>query len=170
MTINPDLNKTKTELSRVQQGIRNPTVTTLPAGQVLFRFASTKDMRSGQSIPSSQWARGAWWLLESDYRKIIAKFRLGKLPLGTVGRSAAAVQPSWSKMDVSIKAYLLDEINVYTGKGSTQYHDQLPNGMTITLPGWTDIDQIYIPGMRSHAFRNLRIQRQKVISTNDFGF
>ncbi len=170
MTINPDLKKTKAELPRAQQGIRNPSVITLPAWQVLFRFASTKDMQTGRSISPSQWARGAWWLLERDYRKVISKFRQGKLPLGTVGRSAVAVQPSWSNMDVSIKAFLLDDMKVYTGKGSTQYHDQLPNGMTITLPGWTDIDQIYIPGMRSHAFSNLRIQRQKIISTNDFGF
>jgi hypothetical protein len=169
MTVNATLSTTWDELARAKQGIRRPEIVTLPAGQILFRFASTKNMRTGASIPSNQWARGAWWIEEHNYRKIIDRFSQGRLGLGTVGRSAAAVQPSWSNMDVSIKACLVQEMNVYMGQGSTQYRDQLPNGMVVTLTGWPDIQQIYIPGIRGPAFNNLRIMRQKVISTDNFG-
>ena len=169
MTVNATLPTTLDELSRAKQGMRSPKVVTLPAGQILFRFASTKNMRTGARIPSGQWARGAWWIQEHDYHRIIDRFTRGQLSLGTVGRSAAAVQPSWSNMDVSIKAYLVEEMNVYAGQGLTQYRDPLPNGMVVTLTGWPDIQQIYIPDIRNAAFRNLRIMRQKVISTDDFG-
>lgn len=169
MTVNANLQATKDELSRAKQGIRAPKVVTLPAGQVLFRFASTKNVLTGASIPSTHWARGAWWVQEHGYRKIVVNFTQGKLPLGTVGRSAVAVQPSWSNMDVSIKAYLLNDMKVYIGQGSTQYREQLPNGMFITLAGWPGVEQIYIPGMRGAAFQNIRIQRQKIISSNSFG-
>ena len=172
MTINPNLQTTHDELSVASQGMRSPTVVCLPAGEVIFRFASTKRQTTGESIPSDQWARGAWWIREADYKVIIERFKTGHLSLGTVARSAAAVQPSWSNMDVSIKAYLLDDINVYVGRGSTQYRDVLPNGMCMTLPGWPDIEQIYIPGMgrNGSTFRSIKVQRQKVISTDNFGF
>lgn len=169
MTINANLHTTKDEFSRANQGIRAPKVTTLPAGQVLFRFASTKNVLTGASIPSTHWARGAWWVREHDYRKILDSFTKGKLTLGTVARSAVAVQPSWSNMDVSIKAYLLNDMKVYVGQGSTQHREQLPNGMFVTLSGWPVVEQIYVPGMRGAAFQNICILRQKIISSNSFG-
>lgn len=170
MTINANLATTQEEYSTACGGMRAPRVITLPAGTVLFRFASTKRMDSGNSVPSKFWARGAWWVQEHDYRTIIARYQAGALSLGTVARSAAAVQPSWSNMDVSIKARLLDDVNVYIGKGSTQYRDQLPNGMFVTLQGWPDIDQIYVPGMRGSSFAAFQIVRQKTIGTDSFGF
>jgi hypothetical protein len=170
MTINADLDSTKLEYARAAQGMRHPTVVTLPAGVALFRFASTKNPQTGAEIPSSQWARGAWWFQEADYRTIIGRYQSGRLGLGTVARSAGAVQPSWSLMNVSIKARLLDDIQVYLGKGATQYRDELPNGMYVTQTGWPDIDQIYIPGMRGPAFAALQIIRQKIITTDSFGF
>jgi len=170
MTINQGLDSTKAEFSRAGQGIRNPMVMTLSAGDVIFRFASTKNPLSGADIPSDQWARGAWWFQEADYRRINERYRAGQLGFGTVARSAGAVQPSWSLMDVSIKARLLDDIEVYAGPGLTQYRDQLPNGMYVTMKGWSDIVQLYIPGMRGPAFRAIQIVRQKIITTDSFGF
>lgn len=170
MTVNADLNLTRAEFDRASRGMRNPQIVLLHAGDELFRFASTKNVQTGASIPSDQWARGAWWFQEHDYRTIIDRYQAGKLGLGTVGRMAGAVQPSWSNMDVSIKARLLDDINVYVGKGSTQYRDELPNGMVVTLAGWPDIDQVYIPGMRGPALTALQIVRQKIITTDSFGF
>jgi hypothetical protein len=170
MTINADLATTKVEFARALQGMRNPTVVTLHAGDVLFRFASTKNPQSGADIPSDQWARGAWWFREADYRTILQRYHAGRLGLGTVARSAGAVQPSWRLKNVSIKARLLDDINVYVGKGATQYRDELPNGMYVTQTGWPDVDQVYIPGIRGPAFVALQIVRQKVITTDSFGF
>jgi hypothetical protein len=73
-------------------------------------------------------------------------------------------------MNVSIKARLLDDIKVYAGQGLTQYRDQLPNGMYVTAQGWSDIVQLYIPGMRGPTFRAIQIIRQKIITTDSFGF
>src|SRR4051794_4559201 len=112
MVINHDLSITKQEYDRASAGIRSPQVVTLHAGDVLFRFGSTKNLQTGAKIDPSQWARGAWWFQEPDYRKIIANYQAGKLALGTVARAAGAVQPSWSNMDVSIKARLVIDINV----------------------------------------------------------
>lgn len=170
MPINADLATTKLEFTRAALGMRRPTVATLKAGDVLFRFAGTKNPQTGADIPSSQWARGAWWFQEADYRAILLRHRAGGLGLGTVGRSAGAVQPSWSLMNVSIKARLLDDVGVYVGRGATQYRDELPNGMVVTLTGWPDITQVYVPGIRGAAFLALQIVRQKVITTDGFGF
>jgi hypothetical protein len=170
MTMNADLETTRLELARAMQGMRNPTVTTLHAGDSLYRFASTKNTQTGADIPSDQWARGAWWFQEADYRLILQRYHAGRLGLGTVGRIAGAVQPSWSLMDVSIKARLLEDLKVYVGKGSTQYRDELPNGMYITQTGWPDITQVYIPGIRGAAFNALHIVRKKIITTDSFGF
>ena len=170
MTVNADLETTKLEFARAVRGMRSPTVVTLHAGSPLFRFASTKNPQSGVDIPSDQWARGAWWFQEADYRTILRRYHAGHLGLGTVARSAAAVQPSWSVMNVSIKARLLHDIKVYVGKAATQYRDELPNGMYVTLTGWPDVEQVYIPGIRGPAFCTLHIIRQKVITTDSFGF
>jgi len=170
MTVNADLESTKLEFMRAARGMRSPTVVTLHAGIPLFRFASTKNPQSGIEIPSDQWARGAWWFQEDDYRTILRRYQAGQLGLGTVARSAGAVQPSWSVMNVSIKARLLDDIKVYVGKAATQYRDELPNGMYVTLTGWPDLEQVYIPGIRAAAFRTLHIIRQKIITTDNFGF
>ncbi len=170
MTVNANLSSTLDEFNRASVGIKKPTVMMLSEGDSLFRFASTTNMQTGESIPSDLWARGAWWFQEPDYRKILQRFHAGKLAFGTVARTAGAVQPSWSNMDVSIKARLLEDMNVYVGKGSTQYRDELPNGMFVTLSGWPDIDQIYVPNMRGAAFLNLSIVRKKIITTDSFGF
>ncbi len=152
--------------------MRRPEVVLLSQGDILFRFASTTRLQNGQQVAtdSSKWANGAWWVSESDYRKIIQRFSQSKLNLGIVARSALAVQPSWSMVDVSIKAYLLNDMNVYAGSGSTQYRDVLPNGMSITLPGWSDITQIYIPGMRGAARSNIKVMRQKIVKSHAWGF
>src|SRR5215470_6412034 len=107
MPINSDLEKTKLEFARAAMGMRNPTIATLSAGAAIFRFAGTKNTKTGLDIPSEQWARGAWWFQEADYHLILERYHAGKLGLGTIARMAGAVQPSWSLMDVSIKAYLI---------------------------------------------------------------
>lgn len=171
MTVNADLSHSNQELDRVKKGVRKPTVVTLPAGTAVYRFASTQDPNTGSSIPSDRWARGPWWFQEADYRLILEKYHSeGRLGLGTVAASAGAVQPTWSLMDVSIKAVLLDDLNVYIGKGATQYREELPNGMFMTLSGWPEITQVYIPDIRGKAFRALKIIRQKIVTSDNFRY
>ncbi len=170
ITLNDDLERSRKEYDRASQGMRQPRIITLHEGDEIFRFASTKNPATGKDLSPDQWIRGAWWFAEADYRLIIQRFQSGKLSLGTVARTAGAVQPSWSLMNVSIKARVIQPIKVYQGKGSTQYRDELPNGMYITLTGWPDIEQLYIPDMRGRALTALQIVRKKIISTDSFGF
>ena len=172
---NPDLAKSLDELQWASKGMRHPVATRLAAGTALFRFASTRKTDTGAPIPPEQWPRGPWWFQEADYRLILHRYGKGKLGLGTVARSAGAVQPSWSLMDVSVKAYLLCDALVYTGRGSTQYRDPLPNGMVVTQAGWPEITQVYLPGMRREppavpAYDILRVVRKHIVTTDSFGF
>jgi hypothetical protein len=167
---NSDLETTKLELSRAEQGMRSPTIAVLKQGDVIFRFASTRKPTTGNVIPSNEWAQSGWWLQELDYRLILERYHAGHLGLGTVAGSAGAVQPSWSLRNVSIKARLLDDIKVYVGPGLPQYRDQLPNGMYVTQKGWPDITQVYIPGMRGPSLNAIHIIRQKIITTDTFGY
>ena len=150
--INEGLTKSGPDFLKASVGISRPDVATLVESN------------------SRDWANGPWWVREDDYRKIIARFQTSELSLGTTARSALAVQPSWSLMDVSIKARVIHDMNVFVGSGSTQYHDVLPNGMKMTLPGWPDIQQVYIPNMRSVGRANLEIMRQKIIQSHAFGW
>ena len=170
--INDGLSSSHLEFKRASEGICKPVVELLKADQFIFRFAGTEKIEKGKRVPSksSEWADGAWWILAEDHRKIIAAFRANGLNLGTTARSALAVQPSWSLMNVSIKAFLLNDMYVFSGKGQTQYRDTLPNGMTTTLSGWPDIKQVYIPGMRGASKRNIRVTKQKVVRSHSFGF
>jgi hypothetical protein len=170
MIINADSETARDEFHRASQGIRNPKVVTLPAGEVLFRFSSTSNVKTGDTIPSSEWARAPWWFLEEDYRRIIERHQASALGLGTIARAAGAVLPSWSLMDVSIKVRLRFDTKVYTGRGRTPDREALPNGMYIRLPGWPDVQQIYIPNLRGQAFATLEVVRQKRVTSDRFGY
>ncbi len=174
--LNPSL-KPSDAPEAARQGMRQIRVVTLDAGQILFRFASTK-RHDGTPIPSDRWAASPWWMLEQDYRQINRVFEQGRLvhgedslSLGFIGRSAVAVQQSWSRVDVVIKAHVLSEINVFSGPGRTQYREMAPNGLFITLPGWPDVEQLFIPNIsdrngRTALFsRAILVQKQKTIQS-----
>ncbi|MEL6108770.1 MAG: hypothetical protein AAFU85_22410 [Planctomycetota bacterium] len=169
MTVNADLATTKAEWDRASDGIVRPEICTLAAGEAIFRFASTRHLGRDKPTDSSTWAKGAWWVRERDYHRVLVRYQSGNLGFGTVARSALAVQPSWSLMDVSVKAYVEEDILCYSGLGKTQYHDVLPNGMKVTLAGWPDITQLYLPGMRTGTLDALRIVRKKIITTDNWG-
>ena len=62
-------------------------------------------------------------------------------------RRAGAVKQSWSRLDVRIKAEVLQDINAFEGIGSTQF-EQLDNGVTVIWDGWkADAKQLYIPNL-----------------------
>lgn len=164
------------ERSTLTSGMRSPRVVTLHAGDVVFRFASTQS-------PNESWAAGPWWATEMDYRKVISEHTRSQhehgddgFSLGYVGRTAFAVQPSWSKMDIVVKAIVLNDIKAFAGRGQRQHREVLPNGMHLTLSGWAEVDQIFIPGIGAWdgsmvqrttlGFQALKVLRQKRISSD----
>ena len=167
---NGDLEQSNDEYALAARGMRRPQVTLLRTGEVVYRFASSKGVRSGKAVPSEKWARGPWWVREKEFRKIVARYWKGEFGLGTVAREALDVMPSWSFMDVGIRARVVAPIKAYASAGSTQYRDQLPNGWTVTMGGWPDVEQLYIPGLRGEAFAALRVEEQDLVSTDGFGF
>lgn len=155
----------------VERGMRGPRAVTLAPGQVLFRFASS-------DAPPALWAAGPWWLYEHDYRKIVEQERLSRaqhgpegLTLGWLGRSAAAVQQSWSRMDVVVKAVVLQEVMAFAGRGRTQYKERGPNGFLYTISGWPNVEQLYIPNIGDRqgrtllGYQALHVLRQKRVES-----
>jgi hypothetical protein len=121
--INENLQKTRREYADASIGIRNPAVTTLMPGSDLYRFASSVDPGSGRKMPLQAQVGRGWWFRSRDWQKILKAYLSGALNLGTVARIAAAVQWSWSNMDVFVKARVLVEVEAWEGFGRPQYRD-----------------------------------------------
>ena len=124
---------------------------------------------------------GPWWIRERDYRRIISAYEAerGKhgedaLSLGFLGRAAVAVQHSWSKVDVVVKAQVVEDINVFAGRGQRQYREWLRANIYITLSGWPQIEQLFIPnlgdqnGLTELGRRALLVLRKKTITSTWF--
>lgn len=168
--LNENLQKLRVDYDYAATGIRNPAVTVLMPGEDLYRFASSVDPGSGRKVSLQAQVGSGWWFRSRDWQKILKAYLSGALNLGTVARIAGAVQWSWSNMDVFVKARVLAEVEAWEGFGRPQYRDILPNGMAVTLRGFPNVVQLYIPGMRSGAAGALRIvDRLEVASTDKFG-
>jgi hypothetical protein len=137
------------EQERILSGMRSPQVVTLHAGEIIYHFASTEGKTKTDlvSIPPSRWTAGAWWTYERDFRRIVAQHLDSGWSLGLTARSANAIQQSWSRVDVLVEAIVIKDINAFAGPGRTQHREMAPNGMYITLPGWPDVTQLYIPNI-----------------------
>jgi hypothetical protein len=162
-TLNPNLNLSQLP-AEAAGGLRQPRVDCLQTGEILFRFASTERSKD-------LWASGPWWVREQDYRKIVRAHEQSDWSLGLTGRSALAVKQGWNQMDVVVKALVMQDINVFCGLGRTQYRELLPNGWYLTLRGWPDIEQVYIPniggphGRTLVGYQALKVLRQKRVSS-----
>jgi hypothetical protein len=133
-------------LAAASAGIRNPQEELVAQDELLYRFASSTN-------PSSAWAAGPWWWRRDDIVKMLAASKKTSLTFGFTARIAGAVQQSWCKMDRLIKAVVKEDLLAYTGRGQTQYREMAPNGMYITLAGWSDVTQLFIPGLGEKGVR-----------------
>jgi hypothetical protein len=163
MALNEDLD-VKNLPNAARDGLRQPRVVTLEEGEVLFRFAST-------DRPNNLWAASPWWMYERDYRKIVQAHEESELSMGLLGRSAVAIQPSFSRADVVVKARVLQDIKAFCGLPRTQYRELLPNGMWLTLRGWAHVEQLFIPnisgphGRTPLGYQALSVMRQKIVTS-----
>jgi len=167
--INDGLAKSLLEYGRAEKGIRDPRVTILQPGEDLYRFTSSRLPGSKTPTPFSRQVHGPWWFRSRDWQKVLLSYLSGRFSLGTVARIAGAVQWSWSDMDVLLKARVVDPIEAWEGHGRPQYRDVLPNGMAVTLTGFPNIVQLYIPGMPAASAGLRLIDRISVASTNAKG-
>ena len=167
--INEGLSKNHPEYVKAARGIRDPTTTILSPGEDLYRFTSSRVPGTGVPIPAVSQTTGPWWFRSRDWQKILRSYLKGPFRLGTVARFAGAVQWSWSDMDILLKARVVQGIEAWEGTGLPQFRDVLPNGMAVTLKGFPDVVQIFIPGMPDSA-RGLRlVDRLSVASSTSHG-
>lgn len=169
MVINADLERTRQERDEACKGIRNPKVKILVSGEILYRIASTINMKTGKTIARSDWKNSPWWVRRHDYRKIVQASRGGTLPRGMVARSALALRPSWNNADVSIKARLIQDIKVWAGEGIPQFRDMIPNGIFVTIRGWKGIEHLYIPSVPDSINEGLHVIRQAPLPSDNLG-
>lgn len=156
-------------------------VVTLDAGSRVFRGGNTlrRDGTPFARGDTAEWAFSSWWFTEEVYKRIVEFYTKnggGYLTsLGMTLRIAGAVKQSWSRLDVRIKAEVLQDINAFEGTGSTQF-ERFDNGLTVVWKGWgADAKQLYIPNFdrkRSNASvlcfdgaPALRILTKKIISS-----
>ncbi len=93
-------------------------------------------------------------MYERDFQRIIAEHAKSQakhgpigLTLGYLGRAAMAVQQSWNKADVLIKARVQQDIKAFVGRAQPQYRERAPNGIYFTMQGWPGAEQIFIPNI-----------------------
>jgi len=147
------------ERERIRSGIRSPRVIRLTAGERIYRFASSYDRGRRKAVAPTAWATGPWWIREDDFLKIEAAQQKSvgvhgparALTLGFLARQAAAVMQEWSEVDRLVMATMLDGLDVFAGRGRTQFETP-PSGavnynLRVTWSGWDDIEQLYLPGL-----------------------
>ena len=170
MTLNQNLHLSMLP-DDARNGLCNPRVLPLKAGQLLFRFASSQ-RADGLGLPRHLWPARPWWVTWENYKLIVAEVKKSyqlhgkdRLTLGYMGRVALAVQQSYSRVDILVKAKLACDINAFAGRGATQYNEEMPNGWRITLTGWPHIEQLYIPNINDRdGFTAIGNQALQVIS------
>lgn len=145
--INQGLTTDHPEFARAAAGIDSPEVAVLNTGEEIYRFASSAQPSTGNRMALADQESGPWWFRSRDWQRILKRYLTNQLTLGTTARIGAAVQWSWSNMDVLLKARVVMDVEVWEGRGRTQYRDYLPNGIAVTLHGDPDAMQLYVPGM-----------------------
>jgi len=128
-------------------------VVTLVAGSRLFRGGSTHRLDGTEFAKgdTAEWALSSWWFTEEVYKRIVEVYQKsggGYLnSLSMTLRRAGAVKQSWNRLDVRIKAEVLQDINAFEGIGSTQI-ERFDNGVQVVWDGWrADAKQLYIPNL-----------------------
>lgn len=144
-------------LKDLKSGISNPTYMRLTPPLRLCRFT---DRRYG----SLNGVVSPWWIVESDFLKIIAARERSRavhggdkaraLSLGFLARWAVAVPQEWQRdggfkpttMDLLLRADLRQPLDAFTGRARVQ-REISPNGIDITWSGWTEVTQFYFPAL-----------------------
>jgi hypothetical protein len=161
-------------------GMKGIEVVQLGVGENLYRFTS-------RSVPVSLQGASPWWVRQPDFQTFVREWAKDKqelrarnpaaeVSIGFSARLALAVQQSWGNtMDMIVQARVTQDMCVFRGQPRTQYRDQAPNGMTITLRGSPNVRQLYIPevgavgGARKGAMPSgIRVVRS--VGVNSFQF
>lgn len=161
MTINSGLSLqtvgTKTAAD-VTSGIRSPRVRKLTPGTKLYRFGNA-------DFPPSSWPCGAWWFGRTAFNRIVQDAIANPdFGLGWAGRKKLAVRQCWNKVNGLVEATIKEEIYIFAGRGTHQYHEMMPNGMKITWLAPANIEQWYLPNISLPRGAGLTAEGRQALS------
>jgi hypothetical protein len=125
-------------------GIANPQPTHLPAGHYYYRFASSQS-------PAIAQQGGGWWLDFENIQLIRSFAREHGYGLREAARLMLALPYAWTRVDLLIRALLLQPLLAYTGRGKPA---QGPPGGADRGTQWIPtqhvvVRQLYLPGLVS---------------------
>jgi hypothetical protein len=123
-------------------GIINPQPTHLPVGQYYYRFASSTSPHFAQM-------GGGWWLDFEHFRTIRAFAEQHGYSLKDAARLMLALPYAWTRVDLLIRALLIQPLKAYTGEGKPAQGPKAgPDRGTSWIPTQhIKVRQLYIPGL-----------------------
>lgn len=123
-------------------GIVNPQATHLPTGQYYYRFASSTSPRAAQM-------GGGWWLDFENFRAIRSFAEQHRYSLRDAARLMLALPYAWTRVDLLIRALLIQPLKAYTGAGKpAQGPAAGPDRGTQWIPTQhIVVRQLYVPGL-----------------------
>lgn len=123
-------------------GILNPSPTQLPAGQALYRFASSQTSREAQF-------GGGWWVDFENFRSIRAFADEHGYSLREAARLMLALPYAWTRVDRLLKAFPLQPLKAWTGLGkpADAAGSAADRGTRWIPTQHLRIRQCYIPGL-----------------------
>lgn len=123
-------------------GILNPQRKALPTGEYYYRFASTTAPRFAQF-------GGPWWLNFENFRTVRAFAQDNGYSLRDAARLTLALPYDWTRVDLLIRALLVQPLDAYAGHGNQAQGPQAgPDRGTVWIPTQhIKIEQLYIPGL-----------------------
>lgn len=123
-------------------GIINPKRKDLPTGEYYYRFASSIMPRYAQF-------GGSWWLNFANFRIIRAFAHDNGYSLRDAARLMLALPYDWTRVDLLIRALLVQPLDAYAGHGGQAQGPKAgPDRGTVWIPTQhIKIEQLFIPGL-----------------------
>ena len=119
---------------RAEKGIISPKPELLKLGECIYRFSSSDRGTFGYQA-------GEWWIREADFDEIVERAARKGVDLGQKAHWDLAVLPSWSKMNIVVKARVTGRIWAWVGLAKPQ-QELSPNGRAIRMYGHRTVHQL----------------------------
>lgn len=116
---------TSDDFQNALKGILDPRPISVKRETILWRFASSKDPKSGAPKCCDYWYNSPWWMMGADFAAIYGYSGQGSSSARDAritrrARADLAVLHPWSQLDVIVKAKVDADISAYAGVGAPQ--------------------------------------------------
>ncbi len=145
-----------TARQRAEKGIISPQPELLKPGECIYRFSSSDRGTFGYQA-------GEWWIREADFDEIVERAARKGVDLGQKAHWDLAVLPSWSKMNIVVKARVTGRIWAWVGLAKPQ-QELSPNGRAIHMYGHRTIRQLFLDDVIKRHANEAKDPTQKPVS------